>query len=92
MIVANSEKTSRSSPFIPRRLNVVTGVWYGEWRGASQADRIGYVLKLLSLSVAAASLWYALLSAGAASADPKGVWLAQDGAHVPAPVRDYCHP
>ena len=39
-------------------------------------------MKLLSLSVTAASLSYALFGAGAASADPKGLWLAQDGAHA----------
>jgi saccharopine dehydrogenase-like NADP-dependent oxidoreductase len=39
-------------------------------------------MKLPRLGVAAAVLSYALLGAGAASADPKGIWQAQAGAHV----------
>ena len=40
------------------------------------------IMKLSRFSVAAAVLSCGLLSAGGASADPKGLWLAQDGAHV----------
>jgi len=39
-------------------------------------------MKPFKLCAVAAATSCALLSAGVASADPKGLWLAQDGAHV----------
>jgi hypothetical protein len=39
-------------------------------------------MKLPMLCVVAAVTIFALFCAGSASADPKGLWLAQDGAHV----------
>jgi len=39
-------------------------------------------MKLNTLCVAAALPLFAFAGAGTASADPKGLWLAQDGAHV----------
>jgi uncharacterized protein (DUF2147 family) len=44
------------------------------------ADKIG-TMKLPRLC-AAAAVTLCLFCAGSASADPKGLWLAQDGAHV----------
>jgi uncharacterized protein (DUF2147 family) len=40
------------------------------------------LMKLYRLCAAAAVTVFALFCAGAASADPKGLWLAQDGARV----------
>jgi uncharacterized protein (DUF2147 family) len=40
------------------------------------------LMKLRRLCAAAAVTVFALFCAGAASADPKGLWLAQDGARV----------
>jgi uncharacterized protein (DUF2147 family) len=39
-------------------------------------------MKPSMLCAAATVISCALLSAGAASADPRGIWMAQDGAHV----------
>jgi uncharacterized protein (DUF2147 family) len=39
-------------------------------------------MKPTTLCAAAAVISCALLGAGSASADPRGLWLAQDGAHV----------
>ena len=44
-------------------------------------DKIG-TMQVPRRCAAAAVTLCALLCAGAASADPKGLWLAQDGAHV----------
>jgi uncharacterized protein (DUF2147 family) len=46
-----------------------------------EATKIGG-MKLPMLCVVAAVTIFALFCSGSASADPKGLWLAQDGAHV----------
>jgi uncharacterized protein (DUF2147 family) len=39
-------------------------------------------MKPITLCVVAAVMSFMLLGAGAVSADPRGLWMAQDGAHV----------
>jgi hypothetical protein len=62
---------------------------------ALKADKIN-AMTPRRLYVAAAMTLCALFYAGAALADPKGLWLAQDGCEGRAmrcgPVRDNCHP